>query len=114
MIKYPSLRCVGLRSAVWLAGFFLILFAAVACHTKTVHTKVPGAAATAVAGQAPMPGPIDPPRVEDEQDMTWNDYPPVPWKDWADPSLVPSKRQLKIALVAGDFPDQPFLFSLPK
>ena len=39
--------------------------------------------------------------------MTWADDHPIPGKNWADPSLVPN-RQLRIALVAVDFPNQPF------
>ena len=46
--------------------------------------------------------------------MTWADYQPIPGVDWADPSLVPSKKQFKVALVAVDFPDQPFVITLPK
>jgi len=58
--------------------------------------------------------PIDPQRVQDEQDMTWADYHPIPGVNWADPSLTPSKRQFKVALIAVDFPDQPFVVTLPK
>jgi len=46
--------------------------------------------------------------------MTWDDYRPIPGLNWADPSLVPSKRRFKIALIAVDFPDQPFVITLPK
>jgi M6 family metalloprotease-like protein len=45
--------------------------------------------------------------------MTWNDYHPIPGKNWADPALKPG-RQIRIALVAIDFPDQPFVVTLPK
>ncbi len=34
--------------------------------------------------------------------------------DWADPSLTPARKQFKVALVAIDFPDQPFVITLPK
>lgn len=46
--------------------------------------------------------------------MTWADYHSIPGVNWADPSLVPSKKQFKVALVAVDFPDQPFVITLPK
>jgi M6 family metalloprotease-like protein len=46
--------------------------------------------------------------------MTWADYHPIPGVDWADPSLVPSKKNFRVALVAVDFPDQPFVVTLPK
>jgi len=46
--------------------------------------------------------------------MTWADYHPIPGVDWADPKLVPTKKQFKVALVAVDFPDQPFVITLPR
>ena len=46
--------------------------------------------------------------------MTWDDYHPIPGVNWADPSGVPTKKQFKIALIAVDFPDQPFVITLPK
>jgi M6 family metalloprotease-like protein len=45
--------------------------------------------------------------------MTWADYKPIPGKNWADPSLKP-ERGFKMALVAIDFPDQPFVITHPK
>lgn len=59
------------------------------------------------------PQPIDPQQVQDQDDMTWDDYRPIPGKNWADPSLVP-ERKFRMALVAVDFPDQPFVITLPK
>jgi M6 family metalloprotease-like protein len=45
--------------------------------------------------------------------MTWDDYRPIPGHDWADRSLVPD-RGFRIALVAIDFEDQPFVITLPR
>jgi len=45
--------------------------------------------------------------------MTWDDYQPIPGKDWADPSLTP-ERGFKLAVLAMDFPDQPFVITLPR
>ncbi len=59
------------------------------------------------------PRPIDPQIVQDQDDMTWDDYRPIPGKNWADPSLEP-KRKFRMALVAVDFPDQPFVITLPR
>jgi M6 family metalloprotease-like protein len=56
---------------------------------------------------------IDPQRPQDQQEMTWADYHPIPGVSWADPALVPA-RALRVALVAVDFPDQPFVIALPK
>jgi M6 family metalloprotease-like protein len=60
-----------------------------------------------------LPEPIDPQMIQDQDSMTWKDYHPVPGKNWADPSLVPGRR-FRMALVAVDFPDQPFVITLPK
>ncbi len=64
--------------------------------------------------QRTAPPPIDPQRVQDQDTMTWADYHPIPGVDWADPKLVPFRKQFKVALVAVDFPDQPFVITLPK
>src|SRR5580692_8601435 len=63
--------------------------------------------------QAAALAPIDPQIVRDQQDMTWDDYRPIPGVNWADPSLKPS-RGFNMALIAVDFPDQPFVITLPK
>ena len=59
------------------------------------------------------PAPIDPQKVQDQDLMTWDDYQPIPGKNWADPSLEP-ERGFRLAVVAIDFPDQPFVITLPK
>lgn len=58
-------------------------------------------------------GPIDPQLVQDQDQMTWNDYKPIPGINWADPALKP-ERAFRMALVAIDFSDQPFVMTLPK
>ena len=58
-------------------------------------------------------GPIDPQVVQDQDDMTWDDYTPIPGRNWADPALVP-ERGFRLAVVAIDFPDQPFVITLPR
>lgn len=57
--------------------------------------------------------PVDPQRVQDQDTMTWADYRPIPGTNWAD-NAVPGVRVLRVALVAVDFPDQPFVITLPK
>jgi len=59
-----------------------------------------------------LPKPVDPQLVQDQDDMTWEDYHPIPGKNWADPSLAP-ERKFRMALVAIDFPDQPFVITQP-
>lgn len=64
-------------------------------------------------GQTRLRPPIDPQRVQDQDNMTWADYRPIPGRNWADPALKP-ERGFKLAVVAIDFPDQPFVITLPK
>ncbi len=90
-----------------------LLAMAVACGPKPVPTAKSVPAAPGASQSAPA-APLDPQRVEDQQDMTWADYRPIPGVNWADPSLTPSKRQFKVALIAVDFPDQPFVITLPR
>jgi M6 family metalloprotease-like protein len=45
--------------------------------------------------------------------MTWEDYRPIPGRNWADPSLKP-QRGFRLAVVGIDFPGQPFVITLPK
>jgi len=59
------------------------------------------------------PPPLDPQVVQDQDDMTWADYHAIPGHAWADRSLMP-ERGFRIALVAIDFPDQPFVITRPK
>ena len=60
-----------------------------------------------------VPGPIDQQMVQDQDDMTWNDYKPIPGHNWSDPSLKPG-RTFRMALVAVDFSDQPFVMTQPR
>ena len=62
---------------------------------------------------AAVPPPIDPQQVQDQDDMTWADYRPIPGVDWTDPKHKP-ERTIRIALVVADFEDQPFVITLPK
>jgi M6 family metalloprotease-like protein len=92
----------------------LIVLAAAALATAAVLAPPGSADKPDQAGvQASAPAPIDPQRWQDQQDMTWDDYRPIPGVDWADPSLVPA-RSFRVALVAVDFPDQPFVITRPK
>jgi M6 family metalloprotease-like protein len=74
-------------------------------------------AAALPAGQAPAPGafppPVDPQAWQDQDDMTWADYRPIPGTSWGDRSRRP-ERAIRVALVAIDFEDQPFVVTLPK
>ncbi|MEV0393777.1 peptidase M6 [Polymorphospora rubra] len=91
-------------------------------HRKLLTAVAAAAAAVMLGGLAAGPaqadttggGPfsaIDPQNWQDQDDMTWDDYQPVPGVDWGDPSRQPTQRKLKIALVAVDYADQPFVIT---
>ena len=71
-----------------------------------------GFAAPAAASAAV--GPLDPQQVEDQQNMTFDDYKPIPGVDWATNGAVPTSKKVTISLVAFDFDDQPFVITQPK
>ena len=60
----------------------------------------------------PLPA-LDRQLVRDQDDMTWEDYRPIPGVKWAD-SVRPSERTIRVAMVLADFDDQPFVMTLPK
>lgn len=58
--------------------------------------------------------PIDPQNWENPDHMTWDDYKKPPGTNWADPTKQGSVRTFKGALVLVDYPNQPFVVTLPK
>src|SRR4051794_21546942 len=66
--------------------------------------------AVATAG---APAPIDPQNWTFQDNLTWNDYKPLPGPDYSDPSIQPSVKKWKVALVLTDFPDKGFTISQP-
>ncbi|GAA4533045.1 M6 family metalloprotease domain-containing protein [Amycolatopsis samaneae] len=60
------------------------------------------------------PAPIDAAHWKNQDDMTWGDYRKVPGTNWADPSLKPTKRTFKGAVVLADYPDQDFAVTRPQ
>jgi len=69
------------------------------------------------AGQTPAPAAfppaLDPQAWQDQDDMTWADYRPIPGTNWGDRARTP-ERAIRAALVAIDFEDQPFVIARPK
>ncbi|WP_370946574.1 M6 family metalloprotease domain-containing protein [Amycolatopsis sp. cg5] len=59
------------------------------------------------------PAPIDAAHWQNQDDMTWADYRKIPGTNWADPSLKPTKRTFKGAVVLADYPDQNFVVTQP-
>lgn len=90
---------------------FLLIFTTISWSQQSVKNTL--STNKTVKEKILPPKPIDPQMVQDQDDMTWEDYHPIPGKNWADPSLVP-ERKFKMALVAVDFTDQPFVITLPK
>ena len=58
-------------------------------------------------------GSLDPQRVQDQDTMTWKDYRPIPGATWADATRK-GERVFRVALVAVDFEDQPFVITMKK
>jgi hypothetical protein len=69
-----------------------------------------GVPAVASAG---APAPIDPQNWTFQDNLTWNDYKAIPGQDYSDPSVQPSVKKWKVALVVTDFPDKPFTLTKP-
>lgn len=88
--------------------FFIILAQAAISFSQVRKNPSPGRPELTIP-----PQPVDPQNVQDQDEMTWEDYHPIPGRNWADPSLIP-ERKFRMALVAVDFPDQPFVITLPK
>lgn len=56
---------------------------------------------------------LDPQNWVNPDDMTWNDFRPVPGINWNDPSRRGSIRNFNIALIAVDYTDAPFVITQP-
>jgi hypothetical protein len=93
---------------------FALLLPAIGMTTSCSSPVPPRAPipATASGPAKPLPA-LDPQQVQDQDAMTWDDYRPIPGIDWADPALKP-KRDFRLAVVAIDFEDQPFVITLPR
>ena len=63
---------------------------------------------------AAWPAAIDPQVIRDQDDMTWDDYAPIPGTTWNDPARVATVKTIKLAIVCADFPDYPFVMTRPK
>ncbi|MEC3980185.1 M6 family metalloprotease domain-containing protein [Amycolatopsis sp. H20-H5] len=72
---------------------------------------LPGVAAGTAAAD-PLtrgwPAPIDASHWENQDHMTWDEYRKIPDAMWADPSLKPTDRTFRGAVVLADYPDEDF------
>ncbi|WP_157987460.1 peptidase M6 [Jiangella endophytica] len=84
--------------------------------TFAAAALVLGLSAGAVQADPPdfVVEPIDPQNWKNQYDMTWADWTDIPGTEWNDPDVKPSERGLRIALVAVDFKDVPFVITQPK
>lgn len=99
------LGCNIFRPKLFISLLFLLFLTAI---TSSLPQKI-----FSGSNRTDFPSPIDPQKVQDHEQMTWDDYRPIPGRDWNNPSLKP-ERGFKLAVVAVDFPDQPFVITLPK
>ena len=65
------------------------------------------------ASAAGPPAPLDPQNWSFQDNLTWSDYKPVPGPNYSDPSIQPTVKKWKVALVMADFPDREFIVSQP-
>src|ERR1044071_2509971 len=75
-----------------------------------VAAAVFGVGGTAVA--AP-PAPLDPQNWSFQDNLTWGDYKKLPGPDYSDPSIQPTVKKGKIALILVDYDDRQFTISQP-
>src|SRR6478752_1588105 len=68
---------------------------------------------TPAIASAGAPAPIDPQAWSFQDNLTWSDYHALPGTDYSDPSIAPTVKKWKVALVVTDFPDKPFYLSQP-
>ncbi len=69
--------------------------------------------ATALA-DTPALTPLDPQNPSWPDDTTWNDYKPLPGRDYSDPTIQPSVKKWRVALVMTDFPDREYTVTQPQ
>src|SRR5689334_2481587 len=62
---------------------------------------------------AAPPAPLDPQNWSFQDNLTWADYKKLPGPDYSDPSIQPTVKKWKVALVMADFPDREFIATQP-
>lgn len=58
--------------------------------------------------------PVDRQVVLDQDEMTWDDYRPIPGVDWTESRLRPTDRTIRIAMLLADFDDHDFVMTKPR
>src|SRR6187549_3122864 len=72
------------------------------------------AAPSAALAADTAPAPLDPQNWSWQDELTWNDYKKLPGPDYSDPSIQPTVKKWKVALVVTDFQDKTFTISQPQ
>ncbi len=75
---------------------------------------VAAVAATVVAASpaaAAPPAPLDKQNWSFQDNLTWADYKKLPGLDYSNPSIQPSVKKWKVALIMVDYPDRAFTIS---
>ena len=80
-------------------------------HVAGMATAV--ALALPSAALAGAPAPIDPQNWSFQDNLTWGDYKKLPGPDYSDPSIQPTVKKWKVAIVLADFKDRPFIVTQP-
>src|SRR5689334_1429784 len=62
---------------------------------------------------AAPPAPLDPQNWSFQDNLTWGDYKKLPGPDYSDPSIQPTVKKWKVALVLADFKDRDFIVTKP-
>src|SRR5262245_2556100 len=70
-------------------------------------------ACSAAAANAQTLQPLDKQVVQDQYDMSWGDYKPIPNTDYANPAVQPTVKKWKVAIVLGDFQNRDFYVTQP-
>src|ERR1700710_2530627 len=83
-----------------------------------MRTRVALVAALAVLGTAGSaaaapPTPLDPQNWSFQDNLTWSDYKPVPGPNYSDPSIQPTVKKWRVALILVDYDDRPFTITQP-
>ncbi|MBB5788613.1 M6 family metalloprotease domain-containing protein [Jiangella mangrovi] len=94
----------------------LIAVAASALLIPALFPQLAGAQGDGPAAPSAAPPivPIDPQDWDNQYDLTWDDFVPVPGVDWTDPANVPTKDTWRAALVMVDYPNMDFQISQPE
>ncbi|MEV0393791.1 M6 family metalloprotease domain-containing protein [Polymorphospora rubra] len=74
----------------------------------------PQPAIATVPEYSPKITPLDPQDWDNQYDLTWEDFKPVPGVDWTDPNRQPTVDKWNAALVVLDYPNMPFQITQPE